>query len=191
MKTVRYQFEQVLQQAKPENTDWLKEEFSSILESERDHTRKADYIGFSLLSFDHSIQSIDEEIKELQQLKKRLKEARELALTTGAEVFTQYGIDKLDGAGISSITLTRATTVNKTKLIIENPEALIEAGFYKKVLDEEMIRDLYDNPKYREIIHQYARLEHESVPRPAKLRVNKRRGVNTTDYTGIEKEVRA
>jgi len=191
MKTVRYQFEQVLQQAKPENTDWLKEEFSSILESERDHTRKADYIGFSLLSFDHSIQSIDEEIKELQQLKKRLKEAKELALITGAEVFTQYGIDKLDGAGISSITLTRATTVNKTKLIIENPEALIEAGFYKKVLDEEMIRDLYDNPKYREIIHQYARLEHESVPRPAKLRVNKRRGVNTTNYTRVEKEVRA
>ena len=59
--------------------EWLKEEFRAILESDKDYTRKADYIGFSVLSIDNRIQSIDEEIKELQELKERaLKQQRRL-----------------------------------------------------------------------------------------------------------------
>ena len=185
MKTTRYQFETTVQSATEKTIAWLKEEFKSILESDKDYTRKADYIGFSVLSIDTKIQSLDEEIKELQSLKKSLKTAKDIVLETGAQVFIEYGIDKLDGAGISSITLTGATTINKTKLVIDNTEALIEAGLYKKVLDEEMLKDLYDNPQYSDIIRSHTHLDVVSTPKPAKIRINKRKSVNNTNHTDI------
>lgn len=80
MKTTRYKFEQSVQSATAKTTEWLKEEFRAILESDKDYTRKSDYIGFSVLSIDNRIQSIDEEIKELQELKKQLKTAKEIVL---------------------------------------------------------------------------------------------------------------
>ena len=188
MKTTRYRFEQTVQSATTKTKEWLKDELRAILESDKDYTRKADYIGFSVLSIDKRIESIDEEIKELQELKKSLKTAKELVLTTGAEVFIEYGIDKLDGAGISSITFTGATTSDKTKLIVENTEALIEAGFYKRILDEDMLKDLYDNTQYSEIIRTHTRLDVTSTPKPAKIKINKRRSANNENHT-LAKEI--
>ncbi len=181
MKTTRYKFETAVQSATAKTKEWLKEEFRAILESDKDYTRKADYIGLSVLSIDKRIQSIDEEIKELQELKKALKTAKEIVLETGAEIFIEYGIDKLDGAGISSITFTGATTSDKTKLIVENTEALIEAGFYKKVLDEELLRDLYHTAQYKDIIQQHTRLDVISTPKPARIKINKRRTSANTE----------
>ena len=180
MKTTRYKFEQMVQSASDSSKEWLKQEFRAILESDKDYTRKADYIGFSVLSIDNRIQSIDEEIKELQELKKTLKTAKELVLQTGAEIFREYGIERLDGAGISSITFTGATTTNKQKLIINNPQALIDAGLYKKVVDEELVMQYYTSDKYAQVIQANARIEVISTPKPAKIKINKRRGVNTT-----------
>ena len=182
MKTTRYQFETTVQSATAKTKEWLKDELRTILESDKDYTRKCDYIGFSVLSIDTRIQSLDEEIKELQGLKKTLKTAKDIVLETGAAIFTEYGIDKLDGAGISSITFTAATTSDKTKLIIEDREALIEAGFYKKVLDEEMLRDLYHTAQYSDIIKLHTRLDVISTPKPAKIKINKRRtSANNTE----------
>jgi hypothetical protein len=187
MKTTRYKFEQTVQSANAKSVEWLKEELRSILESDKDYTRKADYIGFSVLSIDTRIQSIDEELKELQALKKSLKTAKEIVLTTGAEVFREYGIDKLDGAGISSITFTGATTADKTKLVVHNTEELINAGFYKKVIDEEKILKYYSSDKYANIIQENSSLEVISNPKPAKIKINKRRSsANNTDLTFTE-----
>ena len=189
MKTIRYKFEQTVQNASDNNREWLKEEFRAILESDKDYTRKADYIGFSLLSIDNTIHSIDEEIKELQSLKKRLKTAKEIVLQTGAEIFIEYGIEKLDGAGISSITLTKATTTDKTKLVIENPDALIEAGFYKKVVDEERVAKAYNDPHYSNIIKAYTYLDVTSIPKPAKIKINKRRSAANNTAAANKEEV--
>ncbi len=186
MKTTRYKFEQTVQSATAKTIDWLKDEFRAILESDKDYTRKADYIGFSVLSVDTRIQSLDEEIKELQSLKKTLKTAKEIVLETGAQIFTEYGIDKIDGAGISSITFTGATTTDKSKLVIDNPDALIEAGFFKKVVDEEMVSQYYTSDKYGHIIQKHARLEVTSTPKPAKIKINKRRSsANNLNHTEI------
>lgn len=186
MKTTRYKFEQIVQSANANSIEWLKDEFRAILESDKDYTRKADYIGFSVLSIDNRIQSIDEEIKELQELKKSLKTAKEIVLETGAQIFIEYGIDKLDGAGISSITFTGATTVDKTKLIIDNEETLINAGFYKKVVDEDMVMKYYTSDKYSEVIQANVHIEVISTPKPAKIKINKRRGVNNNNLTTKE-----
>jgi hypothetical protein len=187
MKTTRYKFEQTVQSANAKSIEWLKDEFRAILESDKDYTRKADYIGFSILSIDQRIQSIDEEIKELQLLKKQLKIAKDIVLQTGAEIFLEYGIDKLDGAGISSITFTGATTADKNKLIIDNPNALIEAGFFKKVVDEDMVMQFYTSDRYASIIQENAHIEVISTPKPAQIKINKRRATaNNTEPTIME-----
>ena len=187
MKTTRFQFETTVQSATVQNREYLKEQFRGILESDKDYTRKADYIGFSVLSIDKRIESLDEEIKELQGLKKTLKAAKDLVLETGAEIFLEYGIDKIDGAGISSITFSGATTFDKTKLIIEDAKTLIEAGFFKKVVDEEMVSQYFTSEKYGHIIQKYARLEVVSTPKPAKIKINKRRkSANSTANTQME-----
>jgi len=187
MKTTRYKFETIVQNTTEKSKAWLKDEFRAILESDKDYTRKADYIGFSILSIDNSIQSIDEEIKELQGLKKSLKTAKEIVLQTGAEIFLEYGIDKLEGAGISSITYTGAVTQDKSKLVIDNADALIEAGFFRKVVDTDMVMQFYTSDKYAHIIQEHAHIDVISTPKPAKIKINKRRTpANNTEPTVTE-----
>ncbi len=178
MKTTRYRFEQAVQEVKTDTTQWLIDEFKAILESDKDFTRKADYIGFSILSIDSKVTSIDEEIKELQQLKKNLKSAKDIALKTGAEVFQSYGIDKLEGAGISSITLSKELTKISKTLEVINQQALIDLGYSKVIvtLDEEAIKDALEAGT-DELLNKYTQLTVQETTTPAKLKINKRRAV--------------
>ena len=184
MKTTRYKFEQAVQEVKPETTEWLKDEFKAILESEKDYTRKADYIGFSIAGIDSKVVSLDEEIKELQNLKKKLKSAKDLALTIGAEVFSIYGIEKIDGAGISSITITKPTTKSKEKFEILDSDALIDAGYVKTVLDEEAVARAFEEND--PLVQQYCELSVIETATPAKLKINKRRSTNNIHTTTEE-----
>lgn len=189
MITTRTRFQSALEAVTEDTKSWLIDEFKTILEAEKDYTRKADYIGFSIAHMDAKIQSLDEEIKELQNLKKKLKLAKDTALTIGAEVFGNYGIEKLEGAGISSITVTKPSTTVKTNLKIIDEEALISAGFYKKVLDTDAViaAHLSDSDSIAYMtVQEYSSYEQEEVTTLAKLKVNKRRGVNTNNYNILE-----
>ena len=180
MKTTRYKFEQSVQEVKEETKSWLTDEFKAILESDKDFTRKADYIGFSILSIDAKVASIDEEVKELQALKKKLKSAKDIALQTGAGVFKEYGIDKLEGAGISSITINKPTSTSKIRLTIHNEDKLIEAGFYKKIIDDKAILDFYNSGKCLDTINANCSIEILKDVKPTKLKINKRRSYNVS-----------
>jgi hypothetical protein len=185
MKTTRYQFERDIEGANSNNTDWLKTAFASILESDKHFTAKADYIGYSLLSLDEKIQSVDEQIKELQSVKKRLKEAKEVALTVGAEVLTQYGIDKLEGVGISSITMTTAKDSVTTELIIHDEAALIELGYYYKIIDTAKIIEEFTKADERGRLAPYCDVVITKSTTLSKLKINKRRSANTTDIINL------
>ena len=180
MKTTRYKFEQAVQEVKEQNVEWLKEEFIAILESNKDYTRKADYIGLSIASIDEKAASLDEEIKELQQLKLKLKLSKELALRVGAEVFTQYGIEKLEGASISSLTLTPVKTKELKNLEVYNENELIKRGYYKLILDEEEVIKELETLEGKYELLGIASLVTKEVQTIAKLKINKRRGVNNT-----------
>jgi len=175
MKTTRYRFEQAVQEVTLQSIEWLRGEFRSILESDKDFTRKADYIGFSMLSVDNRIASLDEEIKELQQLKKNLKDAKTITATVGAEVIAEYGIDKIEGAGISSITVTKSS--NKTFQIIEvqNEEAMIQAGYFQKIVDEDKILGDFNGNYNKEFIKQHCKVLCQTVVKLPYLKINKRR----------------
>lgn len=177
MKTTRYRFEQEVESVteKKEARAWLYEAFQAILESDKEYTRKADYIGFSLLSLDKKIAVIEEEVSELQALKKRLKAAKELSLEIGAKALHAYGITKIEGAGISSLTLTKERSTAKPLLTVTNETKLIQMGYYKKVLDTDALIDAYNGADEREKIQRYCHVTLEQSIKPAKLKINRRR----------------
>ena len=175
MKTTRYKFEQAVQEVKEDTTEWLTDEFKAILESDKDFTRKADYIGLSILSIDAKVASLDEEIKELQQLKKNLKSAKDTALSVGAKVFTSYGITKLEGASISSISVTPQKTKEVKSLEVLNYDDLVQKGYFYLALDEEaLIKDL-DTTQGRLSLAGSAVMSISTTTVESKLRVNKRK----------------
>ncbi len=188
MKTTRYRFEQAVQEVKEDTTEWLKDEFKSILESDKDFTRKCDYIGFSIASIDSKVVAIDEEIKELQALKRNLKDAKNLALSIGAEVFAEYGIDKLEGAGLSSITLTKAKPKQIQKLEVLDEDELIKAGYWIKVVDEDALLEAHQYKHRRELINGYYKVTKVDLSSPAKLKINKRRATNHIDWCSEQEE---
>lgn len=188
MKTTRYHLEKVVQSAKVNNVDYLKSELKDVLESNNDYTKKADYIGYSILSIDEKIKLIDEQLSELKEYKSKLKEAKSLALEVGAKVFNEYGISKIEGVGISSITVSNEIRSKKTSLVIQNEQSLIDAGFYKKVIDEKAILDSYNNGDYQDLILQNCIVETNETVIASKLRVNKRRGSNSSNFTNSNNE---
>ena len=175
MKTTRYHLERVVEGATANNIDYIKEEFKAVLQSDNEYTRKADYLGFSILSITDKIKLLDEEINELKEYKAKLNEAKELALEVGANVFTEFGIDKIEGAGISSITLTKESRSSKTSLVIRNEQALMDAGFTKTVLDTDSVLEAFNNGDYQELILQNAIVDTKVTVKPQKLRINSRR----------------
>ncbi len=178
-KLQRFRFEAAVQDVTETNTSWLKNEFKSILESNKPYQSKADYIGYSLLSIEEKISILDEEISSLKEYKEKLKKAKAIALVTGAEVFNEYGITKLEGAGISSLTLSSALRTVKIEVAdIYNEEALIQQGYYKKVLDEKAIVQAYKDGTYKEFILKHADISVVEYITPSKLRVNKRKATN-------------
>ena len=105
-------------------------------------------------------------------------------------MFNAYGIDRLEGAGISSITVTKPGSKTKDVLEIQNEDALIDAGFYKKILDTAAVQEALESDKdsigYM-TAKEYSSLSAEEITTPSKLKVNKRRGVNNT--TNLDMEV--
>ena len=174
MKTARYRFEKAVASVKEDIQDWLRDEFKSVLESKKDFTRKADYIGLSIAHLDAEVASVDEEIKELQTLKKQLKNAKTIALKVGAEVFVEYGVDKLEGVGISSITLTKATSKTKSTLVVLNEQELIKQGYFTLSVDIKAVEDAYAQKGTNVEVAPYVSITTEEVATPAKLKITKR-----------------
>lgn len=172
----RNRFEAAVQDVTKSSSDWLLEEFKAIIESNKPYQTKADYLGYSILSIDDKLNMVSEQIKELQQYKKRLQEAKEIVLTTGASLFEQYGITKLEGNGISSITIVDGKTDTKLEITsVANEEELINQGYYKKVLDTKKVLQDYIDGTYKDFIDSCTTIEAIQKIVPSKLRINKRR----------------
>ena len=187
MHTTRTRFQTAIITVTEDTKSWLRDEFKSILESDKDFTRKCDYIGYSIAHMDAQVTSLDEEIKELQAMKKKLKAAKDISLSVGAEVFSEYGIEKIEGAGISSITLSSETSKVKQHLEILDDELLLAAGYYKKVVDEDAVLTAIQDQELDPAVHEAAAMISETVITPAKIKVNKRRkSANTIETIELQ-----
>jgi hypothetical protein len=185
-KFVRHRFEKAVQDVTDNNRNWLLDEFKEILESNKPYQSKCDHLGYSILSIEEKIKLLDAEINELKDYKAKLKSAKDIVLQTGATAFESFGITKLEGGGISSITVTPAVKASKLNINVVKEQALIEQGFYKKVLDMAKVNKAYVDGEYRDLIRANASIQIVEKDTPARLRVNKRRTKETEiDISGI------
>lgn len=180
MKTVSYHLERVLELATEFNKDIVRQELRNVLESNKDYRRKADYIGFSLSSLDDKLSVINEQLLELTSYRSQLEKSKDIVLCLGAEVLKEYGIMKLEGAGIESLTVIKKEVDSPIKsLVVNNSKALIDAGFRKIVLDEEAVVRSYNDGLYLDLIEANVDIVIKRNNKKEVLKVNKRNTVTT------------
>lgn len=188
MKTVNYPLERLVQDASRKDGAALVDSFKAILESNKDYRRKADYIAYAITSIDTRVESIDEQLDHLTNLKKRLLSAKDVSLEAGAIAFDYYGVSKIGGSAFESVIVTKPINSNKQKLVITNRVALIEQGFFKyeKVLDSQRVLDEYIEGTYQVFLNQHTRLENVFKQQKSKLVVNKRVIEKNTHYKSLK-----
>ena len=177
MKTTNYRLQTEIENLKPSSQkDWFKNYVREILESKKPFFSKADYIGLSFQELQNKIDYLSSDIKELQQLKKTLTEAKTIAQEATASVLAEYGIDCIDGTAISSLTITPSKIKTKDKLVITNPDALMELGYVKVILDEKAVAEAMSTIEGMDEIDKFVEVSVTTEEVPARIKVNTKRG---------------
>jgi len=176
MKMTNYRLQTEIENIKQDDKqEWFKNYVRQVLESNKPYHAKADYIGLSIKELDNKLSYIAEDIKELQTLKKNLASAKATALEATATVLAEYGIDRLDGTSISSITITPQKTKLKETFKVINSDALIKLGYFSVVVDEQSVKDAMLTVEGMNEIDSYVEVGVVSEEVPAKIKVNARR----------------
>ena len=174
MKLVNTQLQSQMERlSKAKSTEYFIEHIRAILEdTSRPYYKRADYLGLSLLELQSKIDTLTQDIQELQQLKKRLSEAFEIAKEVIASIFAIHGIDRIDGNILSSLTLTPETSKTKLSLKILDEEAVMRLGYIKVEPDLQAIEKAMMDIDSMEELDEFVSIESTSVTIPAKLKVN-------------------
>lgn len=185
MKLVNYQLQTQIEYLSDEkSTHFFKEYLQSILEdTAKPYYQRADYVGLSLQELKTKINILSKDITELQQLKKRLSIALELAKEITAEVFIANGIDRMDGTIISSLTLTKASTKTKKSIKVLNANAVMGLGYVKFEPDLEAIEKALETEKGSKELEQLVTVSSTTITIPPKIKVNMKR---TSEGTATE-----
>ena len=184
MKMTNYRLQTEMEHIKPDNTEWFKDYVRQVLESDKPYHVKTDYIGLSIKEIDNKIEYLSSDIKEMQNLKKSLQNAKAVALEAAASVLAEYGIERLDGTAISSITITPAKIKTKETFNIIDADALMQLGFCKVVIDEEAVREVMSTIEGMNEIDPYVEVGIIEEKIPAKIKVNPKR--NSTNNQASE-----
>jgi len=179
MKMTNYRLQTEIESIKEDKQEWFKNYVRQVLESSKPYHAKADYIGLSIKEIENKISYISDDIKELQALKKNLTTAKVTALEATATVLAEYGIDRLDGASISSITITPQKTKLKETFRVTDADALIKLGYFSVVVDEQSVKDAMLTVEGMNEIDKFVEVGVIKEEVPSKIKVNFRRnGVN-------------
>jgi len=185
MKMTNYRLQTEIENIKEDKQEWFKNYVRQVLESNKPYHAKADYIGLSFKELDNKISYIADDIKELQALKKNLTSAKATALEATATVLSEYGIDRLDGTAISSITITPKKTKLKESFKITNADALIKLGYFSVVVDEQAVKDAMLTIEGMDTIDEFVEVGVVSEETPAKIKVNPRRNSSNNQATEL------
>lgn len=177
MKMTNYRLQNEIEHLSPHSQkEWFKNYMREILESDKPYHAKADYIGLSLQELQNKIEYLSSDIKELQQLKRKLSEAKLMAQETTACVLAEYGIDRIDGTSISSITVTPSKTKTKDTFTILDPHALMALGYTKVTVDEEAVIEAMSTLEGMNEVDKYVEVNITTQEVPARVKVNVKRG---------------
>lgn len=185
MKMTNYRLQTEIENINTDKTEWFKNYVRQVLESNKPYYAKADYIGLSIKELDNKISYISDDIKELQALKKNLTLAKTTALEATAEVLAEYGIDRLDGTAISSITITPQKDKTKDTLKIINSEALIQLGYFRVVVDEQSVKEAMSTLEGMDEIDKFVEISTIYETAPAKIKINSRKNSSNNQATEL------
>ncbi|MCW8895025.1 hypothetical protein [Sulfurimonas sp.] len=187
MKMTNYRLQTEIENINVNKQEWFKNYVRQVLESNKPYHAKADYIGLSIKELDNKISYIAEDIKELQALKKNLTSAKSVALEATASVLAEYGIDRLDGTSISSITITpKKTTLTETfKIKDSGVDALIKLGFYTVIVDENSVKEAMKTLDGMNEIDEFVEVGVTKQEVPARIKVNARRSSQNNQATEL------
>lgn len=177
MKTQSYRLVKEMEHISPTNLDWFKHHIRGILESEKPFHVKADYIGLSLQEIDEKIDYLTSEIKEIQSMKKSLESAKSTAQETIASVLEEYGVNRLEGTMVSSITITPAKTKIKNTLAILDSNALIALGYVNVTIDEKSIMEAMCTIEGMEEVDKFVEITTTEEHIPSRIKVNNKRTI--------------
>jgi hypothetical protein len=185
MKMTNYRLQTEIENINEDKQEWFKNYVRQVLESNKPYHAKADYIGLSIKELDNKLSYIADDIKELQTLKKNLTSAKSTALEATASVLAEYGIDRLDGTSISSITITPKKTKLKETFKVIDEEALIKLGFYSVVVDEQAVKDAMLTVEGMNEIDKFVEVGVVKEDVPARIKVNFRRNSSNNQATEL------
>ena len=184
MKLVNYKLQNQIEYLSDEKTNsFFKEYLQGILEDKaKPYYQRADYIGLSLNEIKNKIDTLTSDISDLQNLKKKLSNALEIAKIQVAEIFALNGIDRIDGNIISSLTITNSTSKTKDEIIIKNENALINLGYVKFSVDIEAIEKALQTKEGKKELKKLVQITPITVTTPAKVKVNlKKNSISKSD----------
>ncbi|WP_323589221.1 hypothetical protein [Aliarcobacter butzleri] len=186
MKLVNYALQQQIEYLSEEKSkQHFKEYLQSILEdTSTPYFQRCDYVGLSLNELKSKIDTLTKDISELQEYKKKLSSALDIAKELTAEVFINNGIDRIDGNIISSLTLTKPSITTKNKITILKSNELMRLGYVKFSVDDEAIaRVVEENSDALKELESYISIEKIETVNPVKVKVNIKRVVNNITTT--------
>ena len=141
------------------------------------------FLGLSLSEIKSKIDTLSGDISELQELKKNLSTALEIAKELIAEIFIENGIDRIDGNIISSLTLSKESTKPKDEIRILDENALMDLGYVKFSIDMDALKADISAGKADEL-KDFVEVSTTYSVLPAKIKVNKKRsGLKALEQT--------
>lgn len=185
MKMTNYRLQTEIENIKEDKQEWFKNYVRQVLESNKPYYAKADYIGLSIKEIDNKIEYLSADIKEMTALKKSLTVAKATALEATASVLSEYGIDRLDGTAISSITITPQKTKLKETFKIINKDELIKLGYFNIVIDEASVKEAMKTLQGMNEIDKFVEVGIVKEDIPAKIKVNPKRGSSNNQATEL------
>lgn len=178
MKTVNYRLQNEIEHLSPTSQkEWFKNYLREVLESDKPYYVKSDYIALSFLELDNKIDYLSHEIKTLTALKKRLQEAKVLGLEIAAQTLQEYGIDKMEGTAVSSLTIAPPKKKIKESIRIKDPQKVMELGYVSFSVDEKAVKEALQHKEMFGELAPYIDVDYEEEEVPARLRINKKRNL--------------
>lgn len=184
MKLVNYALQnQIEYLSDSKDNKHFKEFIQNILEdTSKPYYQRCDYVGLSLNELKEKIDSLASDIKQLQDLKKKLTISLNLAKELTAQVLIDNGIDRIDGNIISSLTLTKQTSSLKDILTVKDEKAVMSLGYVKFSVDEDAILNALKTKEGLEELKEYVDINTLTITNPSKVKVNTKRD-NTNNET--------
>ena len=180
MKTTNYRLQTEIEHLSPSNQkEWFKNYLKDVLESDKPYYVKSDYIALSFMELDNKVLYLSNEIKSLTELKKKLTQAKALGLEIAAQTLQEYGIEKMEGTAISSLTITPQKTKFKNDIRVKDPSKVMELGYVKFDVDMKAIEKALQFPEQFEELDLFLEIQTIEEEVPAKLKINKKRSSDT------------